>query len=253
MYSEASLAWSLLDCTVHNSPPPEWKVLIARLDHAIVISGAPGEGRLDLILDTIEQIQRHHLPLLDVDQVNNPECTHSLDLASSLASAALNVPELARPPSLSQFQSSECSSPFVIRGFASDWPAISENRWSSMSYLLRIGGRGRIVPVEVGKDYRADDWTQTWMDWEGFLGCLFSSGLSASVVSSDVVYLAQHDLFKQFPQLMNDIIIPDYVYCALNPPEHFPQYKPPGNVEQLVLNTWLGPKGAYSPAHTVRC
>jgi hypothetical protein len=98
--------------------------------------------------------------------------------------------------------------------------------------------------VEIGNDYRADDWTQTLMDWDEFLDSLTSD-------AGPLLYLAQHSLFLQFPHLREDIEIPDYVYFCPNPPKHFPHYRPPGNDEQLVLNAWFGPKGTISPAHTV--
>ncbi|KAG5646695.1 hypothetical protein DXG03_002685 [Asterophora parasitica] len=46
-----------------------------------------------------------------------------------------------------------------------------------------------------------------------------------------------------------DIIVPDYVYASMQPPD-FTAYKPPGNNERLLINMWLGPKGTISPAHT---
>ncbi|KAF9068721.1 hypothetical protein BDP27DRAFT_1326839 [Rhodocollybia butyracea] len=124
--------------------------------------------------------------------------------------------------------------PFVLRKYASSWPALNSHPC----------GPARIVPVEVGADYRTDDWTQQFMGWDEFLQSLESDD------SKVVLYLAQHNLLRQFPALNNDIIIPDYVYACPPPPEDYPQYKPPGNDEQLVINGWLGPRGTVSPAHT---
>lgn len=68
---------------------------------------------------------------------------------------------------------------------------------------------------------------------------------------ASVLYLAQHNLLSQFPSLRDDIVVPDYVYSCPPAPPDYPDYRPPGNDDQLVVNAWLGPKGTISPAHTV--
>jgi hypothetical protein len=135
--------------------------------------------------------------------------------------------------------------PFIIKSFASDWPAIQG--WTSPEYLLRVGGLGRIVPVEVGNDYTAQGWSQKFLKWEDFL-----ASLTSGEDENARCYLAQHSLLKQMPELQNDIVIPDYVYADLPAPAHFPDYVPPSNLEQLVINVWIGPRHTVSPAHTVR-
>lgn len=119
-----------------------------------------------------------------------------------------------------------------------------------------------MVPVEVGSDYRAEDWNQKMLPWEDFLqgiGLTLGSyeneggelGSQSDTSGKEVLYLAQHTLLTQFPALRSDIIVPDYVYSSPPPPSTFPTYRPPGNDDQLVINAWLGPKGTLSPAHTV--
>ncbi len=223
---------------------------VSRLDHAIVVAGAPGKGRIDLILGTIERIQQIYLPLQPSELATNFRKTPSpLSESSLLPSSSRPIPSLVKVPSLSAFQSRYSTLPFILRKFALDWPALTDVRdWSSKEYLLRVAGRGRVVPVEVGRDYRDNNWTNVMMGWEAYLGSLFASGGASS---NNITYLAQHDLFKQFPLLRSDIMVPDYVYATLSPPGHFPQYRPPNNEESLVVNAWLGPKGTVSPAHTV--
>lgn len=247
LYTEASLIWSLRDCFIATDPSEEfWEQAIARLDRSIIIAGAP--ERLYLIFDVIEKIQHTYLPAL-----SSQECLQSLECAIPSPTLHHNsshpIPSLEKIPSISSFQSKNCQTPFVLRGFANDWPAVSERKWASKKYLQSVAGRGRIVPVEIGNDYRTNDWTQRMMDWDEFTNYVFPC--TGQSVSSEQIYLAQYNLFRQFPALDSDISIPDYVYCALPPPEHFPQYQPPSNEEQLVLNVWLGPNATISPAHTV--
>lgn len=76
-----------------------------------------------------------------------------------------------------------------------------------------------------------------------------------------IYYLAQHSLFRQFPALVSDLLIPDLVYSP--PEQHYPSpsftsntsnetssYEPPKSEEGYVLNAWLGPGGTKSAAHT---
>ncbi|KAH8117582.1 Clavaminate synthase-like protein [Phellopilus nigrolimitatus] len=262
LYSEVALVWAMLDCLVEQQTSQTltrdyWKNAIARLDHAIVVAGAPGQGKLDLILECIEQIQKAHLPLqqglMPRVTCDIHECTSHFNLSATtlLPSARREVPSLPYAPSMTTFSSTLRHAPFILRRFANEWPAVCEGRWSSRDYLQRIAGIGRVVPLEVGRDYRRDDWVQCMMGWDDFLAYLFPGDHSRSQErSEEIIYLAQHDLFKQFPTLRNDILVPDYVYAALPPPETYPQYFPPVNDDSLVLNTWLGPKGTVSPAHT---
>lgn len=226
---------------------------ISHLDHAIVIAGAPGEGRLDLVFDLIEGVQSECLGVppslrrkrsFEATSISAPN-TVLLPVLS--AQNEISNPET--PPSISSFISRLSQQPFVLPRYLSDWPALNEHPWSSVDYLRSIAGPGRVVPVEVGSDYRNDDWTQTMMPWDEFLGSLVESPLGAA--ANPVLYLAQHNLFTQFPSLKDDILVPDYVYCELDPPPNYPLYVPPANEHRLVLNAWLGPKGTVSPAHTV--
>jgi len=68
----------------------------------------------------------------------------------------------------------------------------------------------------------------------------------------DTLYLAQHDLINQFPELRSDIIIPDYVYALAPAPSWFPDYKPPRVEGEYIVNNWIGPKGSITPAHKVQ-
>jgi lysine-specific demethylase 8 len=225
---------------IHGSPNDKVALdAIARLDRAIVIAGAP--GKLAIILDLIQKIQMQYLPSGSTPEVL--QLSHSSSIKLVLA-AKISVPRFEDPPSFTSFQYNHAYRPFILSGYVDDWPARNEHSWSSLQYLSSVAGRGRVVPVEVGSDYRANDWTQKMMDWHEFLDSLNSQ-------AHPVLYLAQHSLFLQFPALREDIVVPDYVYSTPDHSEDFPGYRPPGNDEQLVINAWLGPKGTISPAHTV--
>ncbi|EJD06078.1 Clavaminate synthase-like protein [Fomitiporia mediterranea MF3/22] len=264
LYTDAALVWTLLDILSERKSQPIknenfWTEAVGRLDHSIVIAGAPGEGRLDLVLDTIEQIQivylaRNHSPF-DTNLPVPPGQDTARD-DPQISGACLPVPVLSSPPSVSAFRAAHSRTPFILRRFANDWPAICRRKWASKSYLHNAAGRGRIVPVEIGRDYRTEDWTQRMMGWDEFLDYLFSDTDSNEnpdldkIDQTKVLYLAQYDLFKQFHSLRRDIVIPDYIYASLSPPDHYPQYRPPANDEELVLNAWFGPRDTISPAHT---
>ncbi|KAH9923908.1 uncharacterized protein BXZ73DRAFT_6505, partial [Epithele typhae] len=262
-YTDASviLAYAdVLDCSSGGDTKFALSA-ISYLDHAIVIAGAPGDGRMDCIQTLIKRIQsdclRYTAP---------PSSSWSSDAPRAapppvppLSSAAQAVLRLPKPPSLATFGSRFSQRPFVLPGFLRDtgWPALDSRPWRSRAYLGAVAGPGRVVPIEVGNDYRADEWTQKMMPWDAFLGALQLDGdregtdMDANVgTGAEVLYLAQHNLFAQFPALLDDVVVPDYVYADMEPPKDCPQYMPPANDEQLILNAWLGPKGAVSPAHT---
>jgi len=259
IYSDSRLIHALLELRHPHrvKSEKEWEDSVVRLDMAIVIAGAPGNGRLDLILETINRIQTIYLPIATngghIAESHELRRTVALPQVQGLASQEVRS---ISPPSITSFLGKlEC--PFMLRGFLSDWPALTYNYWGSSSYLLRVAGRGRIVPIEIGKDYRESEWTQKMMPWEMFLrgiGILHSKSDDISTITDadSPLYLAQHNLLTQFPKLRSDIVIPDYAYSSPHPPSSFPDYKPPGNEEQLVINAWLGPAGTVSPAHTVR-
>ncbi len=242
--------------TTKSSKESFWVGLVSKLDLALVVAGAPGDSRRDLIHDLIRSLQDAYLPLVEAEpdiilaSTSNLRLDGNGPLTSPLLTAASHIPTLSRPASIGEFLSRYIDKPFIIRGFALDWPAL--DLWHSTNYLLKSGGRGRIVPVEVGSDYTSEDWSQRMIPWETFLGSLGDSDTeTAETDSTTANYLAQHSLLDQFPSLRNDIHLPDYVYSSPPPPPSFPGYLPPANEDQLIINAWIGPKGTISPAHHV--
>ncbi|KAG6850593.1 hypothetical protein H0H93_011261 [Arthromyces matolae] len=245
LYTDACLLRSLVDL----SPSTSYEA-IERLDSVIIICGI-ASGRLDVILSTIKHIQQSYCslgsyrPRPDDNHLSGFDIPHpQMHTYKSEVFISSDI------PSLLSFQTKLSKFPFVIRGYARNWPALQEHPWRSAEYLRSISGPGRVVPVEIGADYRAKDWSQKLMKWDEFLSYLDLGEQPQQPSQNEVIYLAQHNLSLQFPQLLGDVIVPDYVYASLDAPE-YSQYSPPGNDEQLVINMWLGPKGTLSPAHTV--
>ena len=225
----------------HSQPTPHLLCVIQALDRAIVFAGAP--ERLDIVHELIEALQHQYC----IPKIALNGC--SLDSATSSSQhhglTSTPVPQVR----LQDLFSSDLNTPFVILGAISDWPALSDpdHAWNSIDYLLSVAGPGRIVPVEIGNDYRVDNWSQEMMPWEDFLHWIRTSD---EVRKDEKIYLAQHSLLTQFPRLGRDILIPDLVYVV--PEKREADYKPPANEEGLIINAWLGPKGTISPAHKVR-
>ena len=214
---------------------------ISTLDRAIIIAGPFGDGRLDLTLDLIRHYQ---------GQLSHQYVKAILPTPTVPASVKCTISQLSFPPTFLTFQSQHSNRPFILRNFAQDWPATRDRPWRSAAYLRSVAGPGRLVPVEIGKDYRLGNWKQELMDWTDFLSTIDFDDQPSSRKEETIFYLAQHNLIKQFPALREDIIIPDYVYASL-PCVGYPDYRPPQHDYGALFNVWLGPKGAMSPAHTV--
>lgn len=214
------------------------------LDRAIIIAGAP--GRLDSIHQFIKDIQENHLTLKPLKAFSGEK--QPLTQIYHPSAFSLGVPCIHPPPNI--FGREWSQKPFVLQrhGYVQRWKALTS--WASIDYLRSIAGPGRLVPIEVGKDYRTEEWTQRLMSWDYFLQSLDFPEHPAQP-QNEVLYLAQHNLFMQFPALEGDIGIPEYVYACPDPPSCYPAYKPPGNADGLIINAWLGPRGTISPAHTV--
>uniref|UniRef100_A0A1I8EXF5 N-acetyltransferase domain-containing protein n=1 Tax=Wuchereria bancrofti TaxID=6293 RepID=A0A1I8EXF5_WUCBA len=84
----------------------------------------------------------------------------------------------------------------VTRGLVNQWPAF--RKWNFLYFNELIGHR--TVPIEIGNSYADSDRQQVLMTFH----LHNSDGLD---------YLAQHRSFDQIPELLDDIIIPDY--CSL--------------------------------------
>ncbi|KDE04154.1 hypothetical protein MVLG_05380 [Microbotryum lychnidis-dioicae p1A1 Lamole] len=283
LHTDASLLQAILTVVSYMTDltPEEQKSrflkTIRQLDLVIIVAGAPGQGRYELVLDLIKRIQKRYTKVRDDNQPRQSPAKRrklSEDNRKEQAKARPRIPSspmvdhpiisLRSFPSFESYLELYHKEPFIVSGGSLDWPA--NELWCDQKYLQEKAGVGRCVPVEVGKEYTEREWRQEILPFEQVLNSVFEVSEyrpMTRVIHSDgqvtsrynlpkpVHYLAQHDLFRQIPDLRNDILIPDIVYSA--PPEgskECPEYVSPKNEDGYVLNAWLGPKGTLSPAHT---
>lgn len=118
--------------------------------------------------------------------------------------------------------------PVKLKNCINHWPAMT--KWGDLNYLSKTAGY-RTVPIELGKKYDSNDWSQGMFRLGEFLRQFMSSNSNCS----ESGYLAQHDLFEQIPQLKQDFTVPDY--CAIG-------------TTDPVVKIWVGPQNTISTMHT---
>ena len=276
LYTDVSILQSTLDLEglymTGNQPRQFWLAAVRRLDMAMIVAGGIGSRRCDWIASLIREIQQVGLPRLSPSQDEDAErplkaARHKETAPDQTLSMFASTPvvEFSRAPSISQYLKSYSSKPFIVRQFFDSldspnppWPAI--HRWRSAEYLLDTVGEGRVVPVEVGSAYVDSDWGQKIIPFRKFL---VHAGFHTVIDQADStedglepdqsLYLAQHSLFRQFPELDKDFSLPDYVWTNPDVKDPKVDYKPLTPTEDPITNVWIGScaKGIVSPAHKV--
>jgi len=169
----------------------------------------------------------HKKPKLS--QVSPSQDISSISL--NLSQPLLQIPSLSSP-SLPTFLT-KCKLPLtatLLKDCMTDWPCMSSSSRWSCDRLVQLAGP-RTVPVELGRKYTDNSWTQQLLTVEQFVSSYMTGN------SKEVGYLAQHQLLEQVPALGRDINTPDYCYTGED--EREPD-----------INVWIGPGGTVSPAHT---
>ncbi|KAL7753685.1 hypothetical protein RI367_000616 [Sorochytrium milnesiophthora] len=212
---------------------------VRMLDEIMIIAGAPlfHDAELELVQHLHQSLECAQPPLQTDDAAEQPR--------PRLGGSDIPCTDAARfdPCSMS------VSEPLIIRGGVAWWPAV--NSWSVERFVQEFGQR--VVPVEIGSSYVDNEWTQRLMTVQDFMldyvqqppaatehRAAKRPRLSHNPDHRQTAYLAQHDLFFQFPALRRDISIPDYIY------------EMPGGSDgsdHVRTNVWLGPAGTVTPLH----
>lgn len=154
--------------------------------------------------------------------------------------------------------------PIVFTDLTKDWPAFSDAPWNRPDHLLSktFGGR-RLVPIEIGRSYVDDGWSQQLVQFKDFLTRYIDPSILPHAgediapppqkedkrTPHNVGYLAQHNLFGQIPALRNDIQVPDFCWADV-PPHPTISSKNQAPVDVPQLNAWFGPAKTITPLHT---
>lgn len=199
------------------------------LDHGILLGGPihNSENILQIIAKSIHKLlpkAEKKLPPLIRTKVGKPS-TYDIKTRHSQSIQRFNedffIPKI----------------PVVLKGCLEGWPALE--KWNDLNYLIEIAGY-RLVPIEIGKNYTKENWSQKLMLFRDFLLEQFNEKQSHS--DGQIKYLAQHNLFDQIVELREDICVPDY--CGLSD-----ELREEEDNDEIDVKAWFGPKNTVSPMH----
>lgn len=190
------------------------------IDFALLMAGPNKE------LSSIASSLHAMLPTQRLDFPHEDGSRVDLDLYSVLN----NVVRVESPSKVEVSKICASGIPTVLMNRMSEWPALM--RWSTFDYLLEKAGY-RLVPVEIGKHYMAEAWTQKVCTLASFVENDISSVGSAKKREHRKGYLAQDEFFHRVPELFEDIKVPEP--CR----EGFEK-------KAVAVNLWLGPAGKTS-------
>ena len=239
--------------------------IVKILDMVIIMTGAPGADRPELIAELLAALEVEYDPFDPASQdfgtsFRFPLISGSIDVhnpVQRMAAPSLDTFEkqILEPPNQDLGPT-----PLIITGALEHWPALEDHFWSSPNYLLSqtFSGR-RLVPVETGRSYVSEGWGQRIISFRQYLDEYLmpkaESGTDSPLQpAGEIGYLAQHPLLTQLPSLRKDITIPDY--CFIDPPGPLPASRTgqitsltTAKLEEPLINAWLGPAHTTSPLH----
>lgn len=201
------------------------------LDYSFLL-GSPINGYETLIDDTMNVLNSK-----EIIYENIAHKTISAHKARPQQELIIPNVEILNQPSLELFKKKHFKprTPAILLNCISEWPALE--KWNKSGYLInKIGNR--FVPVEIGKHYLNDNWSQDIIQLKDFIYRNIEN--SSNISEENIQYLAQHNLFDQITELKRDILIPEY--CFLTEKSRITSNAPD-------VKVWLGPKGTISPMH----
>jgi hypothetical protein len=124
------------------------------------------------------------------------------------------------------------NTPCIIKGAMENWPLYKHvnhdiNNLKTSKFTKNHGHV--FVPVEHGS-YTSQDFKQIHMTLAEYINKIIIPN-----DNSNTLYLAQHGIFDQIPELRTEIITPEYCYAGLG--------------DQYNTNFWLGPAHTKTPLH----
>jgi lysine-specific demethylase 8 len=220
MYSLSCWIHSLLKCFQENTTMQHWTSIIERCDMALMMGD---DTYSDCIHDLVELVHSHVIQQFGLPTIIIPD---TIEPPTKRRRIEQSIPHVQRLP-LSKFKEHvDKQEPVIITDSIQDW--IAHQQWKNPKYLLKKAAY-RTVPIEIGKDYLDQDWTQKLLPFHEYLRDYVYG------TSTKTGYLAQHTLFEQIRPLSSDIEEPMYGLAF-------------GNL--VSRNAWFGPKGTVSPLHT---
>lgn len=233
--------------------------LVKIVDMSLILVGPPRDESLG---DSIEQAMRTLEEINNLMEAQSLNESYAIPLPDRFPAPAMHlvtpralnpIPVCPRNFGMDEFDShlkfprdpeNLGPEPLVFNNALELSPAVEKNLWTP-AYLMSktIGGR-RLVPVETGTSYTADDFGQKIITFNEFM---HEAVLADRPLNG---YLAQYDFLKQVSSLREDIIIPDYCYALVPPPHHtsplYAEHLKKPYLEEIQLNAWFGPAGTVS-------
>jgi hypothetical protein len=209
----------------------QWKQVLYRLDIGLMMGD---DQYRDFIHDLIESVHNVVISLypiqLPMETNEAAKDTSRLTMLMNRSDKSSRIP-IVRNMSLQMFKNEfmNTNTPVIIN--VNDKDELADPDLLDLNLLMNIAGY-RTVPVELGDDYLADDWSQNLMFFHEYI----EKYMLSSAEQLKKGYLAQHNLFEQVRPLRKLLCEP--LYCAAGE----------GQLEHV--NVWIGPKGTKSPLHT---
>ena len=171
-------------------------------------------------------------------------CSHSRDSAVPRAlnpHLELDIAHLPASAACSLFHAAHVDTalPCVLQAATDGWPAACSStadvetagptsaKWAQLAFWQGVLGQ-RYVPLEIGSHYMSKQWTQKMLPGDALLAQICSEphcAAHANKAGEDAasheqkMYLAQHDLFSQIPQLLRDIVTPPHCLFVPRTPD----------------------------------